>query len=103
MPAINVEQYKANLQFMEARIQIAERILAAHLERGLQERNHAVASWKSQGYIVASPYLKAMEEDCEARADDQRVLIAQMKSQATMMRAAIEEAQHNGLERRIVS
>jgi len=67
--------------------------LEALIERCAQEILHVQAFCKSQGYVVAAPYIAAIKRDYEAQGNLIKLSIARFQSQIEVIDAAIQEAQ----------
>jgi hypothetical protein len=90
---VNLDQLQANMRSAETELALWQRRLDAMVERGTQEALHIEAFCKSQGYIVAAPYLRAIKTDYEAQADMIRLQTAKLQSQIEIMKAMKAEAE----------
>src|SRR5271168_670631 len=89
---VNLAHLEANLRSAETELALWRNRLEAMVERGAQEYQHVQAFCKSQGYMVAAPYLRAIKEDYSAQAAMLQLQIAKLESQIAIMKAMKAEA-----------
>jgi hypothetical protein len=89
---VNLAHLEANLRSAETELALWRNRLEALIERGAQEAMHVRAFCQSQGYEVASPYLKAIKSDYEAQANMLELQIAKLESQIAIMKAMKADA-----------
>lgn len=84
---------EAQIRQFEAELGLWKMHLEAHNARGEQELRHICAFCLSQGYTPASPYLTAVKEDYEAKANLVRLTIGKLEAQLMGMKAMLSEGE----------
>jgi hypothetical protein len=96
---VNIEQLKNRLKLAEAKIEIQDRIIKSHEDLGKQERRLVADFCRSQGFSATEEYAKAHKAHYDARAEQLRVEMAELQSNAMICKALIAEAERQAQSR----
>jgi len=100
MQKINIEQAQNSLRLVQAKIELWEQKIATFKEKGKKERGWigiTGGAWPHPALDVTSEYQQAHKSHEDAEAQLMELTVAELKSQAAILQAALKEAESGGL------